>query len=66
MIQLDILLFRNLQGISISHAASYIDLSALAILFSFMIISAQFIIVAFIHALLESWKIGIQVPPTFF
>ncbi|WP_068468914.1 SLC13 family permease [Candidatus Protochlamydia phocaeensis] len=34
--------FIELQGISISQAASYIDLSALAILFSFMIISAQF------------------------
>lgn len=34
--------FIELKGISIAQATSYIDLSALAILFSFMIISAQF------------------------
>lgn len=34
--------FIELQGISISQAASYVDLSALSFLFSFMIVSAQF------------------------
>lgn len=36
------LAFIGLENISISQAVNYIDLSALAILFSFMIISAQF------------------------
>ena len=50
--------FIELQGISISQATSYIDLPALAILFSFMIISAQFYFSGFythIIERMESW-----------
>ena len=52
--------FIELQGISISQAASYVDLSALSILFSFMIISAQFYYSGFythIIERMEKWKL---------
>ena len=52
--------FIELQQISVSQAASYIDLSALAILFSFMIISAQFYFSGFythIIELIEKWPL---------
>lgn len=51
--------FIELQGISLSKATSYIDLSALAILFSFMIISAQFYFSGFYtHVIewMENWE----------
>lgn len=52
--------FIELQGISISQATSYIDHSAIAILFSFMILSAQFYFSGFytnIIERLENWKL---------
>ena len=45
--------FIELQGMSISQAASYVDLPALAILFSFMIISAQFYFSGFYTHVIE-------------
>lgn len=45
--------FIELQGINISKATSYIDLSALTILFSFMIISAQFFYSGFYTHIIE-------------
>jgi Na+/H+ antiporter NhaD/arsenite permease-like protein len=45
--------FIELQGVSISQAASYVDLSALSILFSFMIVSAQFYYSGFYTHIIE-------------
>lgn len=45
--------FIELQGISIAQAMSYVDLSALSILFSFMIISAQFYFSGFYTHVIE-------------
>lgn len=53
--------FIELQGINISQATSYVDLSALAILFSFMIISAQFYFSGFYtHVIerMENWSLS--------
>ena len=53
--------FIELQGISTSQATSYIDLPALTILFSFMIISAQFYFSGFYTHLIErmeNWKLA--------
>ncbi len=47
------IVFIELQGISISQAASYVDLSALSILFSFMIVSAQFYYSGFYTHIIE-------------
>lgn len=52
--------FIELQRISIAQATSYVDLPSLAILFSFMIISAQFYFSGFythIIEQMESWKL---------
>ena len=45
--------FIELLGVSISQAASYVDLSALSILFSFMIVSAQFYYSGFYTHIIE-------------
>lgn len=53
--------FIELQGVSISQATSYVDLSALSILFSFMIISAQFYFsgfYTFVIERLEKWTLA--------
>lgn len=53
--------FIELQGIGTTQAVSYIDLPALAILFSFMIISAQFYFSGFYTHLIErmeNWKLS--------
>jgi len=52
--------FIGLQGISISQATSYIDLPALSMLFSFMIISAQFYFSGFYTHIIdrmENWQL---------
>ena len=53
--------FIELRGISITQATSYINLSALSILFSFMIISAQFYFSGFYTRVIEGmekWKLS--------
>jgi len=53
--------FIGLKGLSVTEATSYVDLPALAILFSFMIISAQFYFSGFYTHLIErmeKWKLG--------
>lgn len=54
------IVFIEFRGITISQAASYVDLSALSILFSFMIISAQFYYSGFYtHVIdrMEKWSL---------
>jgi len=55
--------FIELQGISISQATNFIDLSALAILFSFMIISAQFYFSGFYTNTIEHMENWSLTPP---
>ncbi len=55
--------FIELQNISISQAVNYVDLSALAILFSFMIISAQFYFSGFYTYVVECMGKWVLTPP---
>jgi Na+/H+ antiporter NhaD/arsenite permease-like protein len=58
--------FIEVQNVSISQVVSYVDLSALAILFSFMIISAQFYYSGFythVVGRIGQWKLTLYSNP---